>query len=102
MLTLNDITLARRQGGHLQRAGTVLHFLPNSLLPARVLDPASYVLPRVEGAWVDHGTHCCRGLLARQQVQLCWVLSLAVRTLQVQEIRELFPPYLIAVPPTIM
>ena len=65
--------------------------LPHALLPARVLGPISYVLPRLEGAWVDHGTRCCRGLLARQQVQLVWVLSLAVRALQEQEKRDIVP-----------
>ena len=72
-------------GGGLPRAGAVPAVLPHELLPARVLDPASYVLPRLEVAWVAHGTHCCRGPLAREQLQICWVLSPVGRTIQTQE-----------------
>ena len=75
----------KTKGGGLPRAGAVPAVLPHELLPARVLDPASYVLPRLEVAWVAHGTHCCRGPLAREQLQICWVLSPVGRTIQTQE-----------------
>ena len=78
----------KTKGGGLPRAGAVPAVLPHELLAARVSGPVSFVLSRLEVAW-DHGTHCSRGPLARQQVQLVWVLFPAGRTLQAQEDRKI-------------
>ena len=81
--------------GHLPRASTVIPVLPHEMIAARVSDPTSYVLPRLEDGWVDHGTHCCWGPLACQQVHFYWVPPPPGRLLHAQDEREIVPTILI-------
>ena len=77
------------------RASAVLVALPHALIAARVSDPASYVLPRLEDGRADHSAYCCRGPIACQQVHILWVPPPVGRPLHVQEDVKLCPQYLI-------